>query len=204
MNSINLAMNKNQKLIALTLFAILIGACSIGPNTKPSQYYVLEANIEQSNNNLLNDLALGVGPISIPGYINRPQIVTKTDTPELKIEEYSRWAEPIDRMFSRALAENIQKLTNSQQIHSHPWSNATEFKYRLSAKVIKFENDMKGDALLVVHWGIIDTNNPSASISKHTVYKVSATDKEISGRVNALNETIAQFARDIVKTLEDL
>lgn len=204
MNDRNLDMNNILKLIALTLFAISIGACSIGTTTKSSKYYVLDARIEKSNSHQLSSLALGVGPISIPGYIDRPQFVTKTDTPELQIEEYARWAEPMDRMFSRALTQNIQILTDSQQIHSHPWSNASELKYRLSAKVIKFENNINGDALLVVHWELINTGNPSDTIVKQTMYNVLATGKDFSDRVNALNETIAQFAYDIVDTLEDL
>lgn len=192
------------KLIALILLSILIGACSIGTVTEPSKYYILDARIEKTNSHQLSDLALGVGPISIPGYIDRPQIVTKTDTPELQIEEYARWAEPMDRMFTRALTQNLRILTDSQQIHSHPWSNASQLNYRLSAKVIKFENDINGDALLVVHWGIIDAANSSDIIVKHTMYNAFATGIDVSDRINALNETIAQFANNIVETLNDL
>lgn len=204
MNNRDIGALKTLKLISITVFAISISACSIGSKTKPSQYYVLDARVKESSSEKLSNLVLAVGPISIPGYIDRPQIVTKTDTPELQIEEYARWAEPMDRMFTRALTQNIQILTNSQQIHSHPWSNKTELKYRLSAKVIKLENNINGDALLVVHWRLVDTANTADIVVKHTAYKALTSGEDFSDRINALNNTIALFANDIVETLNNL
>ena len=202
MNNSTFVLNIILKITSVSLLAILVAACSFGGKTKSSQYYVLDAKVEKSDSDKLSNIALGVGPISIPGYIDRPQIVTKTDTPKIQIQECARWAEPMDEMFTRALTQNIQILTKSQQIYSHPWSNASEFKYRLQAKVIKFENNLDGDALLIVHWALIGDTNSSEAMVKNTRYDVLSKGTDVSSNVNALNEAVAQFANDIVKTLE--
>ena len=194
-------MNTVLKLFSILFLAILIPACSIGGKTKSSQFYVLDAKIEKPASDALSGLSLGVGPIAISGYIDRPQMVTKTDTAELRLEEFARWAEPVDEMFTRTLAQNIRVLTNSQEIHSHPWSNLVEFDYRVGAKVIRFENNLQGDALLVVHWGLFDANDTDEIKITHSEYRAAAVDPSYPARVDALNDTLAQFARDIVASL---
>ena len=190
------------KLFSVFFLACLLCACSIGGKTRSSQFFILEEKIDEPQSNDLSDLRLGVGPIMIPGYIDRPQIVTKTETAEVQVEEFARWAEPLGEMFMRTLAQNIRELTNSQQIHSHPWPNLVELDYRVGGKVIKFENDPQGNALLIVHWGLIDENN-SREVTNitHSEYRARAKSTDYSAKVDALNDTLAQFARDIVNSL---
>lgn len=196
-------MNTTLRLITASLIITLATACSFGGKTKSSQFYVLDAKSEKSSSDQLNNIALGVGPIAIPGYIDRPQMVTKTDTAELRLEEFARWAEPMDEMFTRTLAQNIRSLTNSQQVHSHPWAILVKFDFQVSAKVIKFENNLQGDALLVVHWGLIKESNSVDIKITHSEYRASANNSGYAARVDALNETLAQFAHDIVSTLSN-
>jgi uncharacterized lipoprotein YmbA len=187
----------------IVFIGALLNACSVGGNTKTSQFYVLGAIIEQPKSDTLENLRLGVGPIAIPGYVDRPQMVTKTDTAEIRIDEYARWAEPLEEMFTRTLSQNIRALTNSQEIHSHPWPSLVEYDYRIGAKVIKFENDSQGNALLVVHWGLIEQDDQrKLSNITYSEYHAAAKGTDFSSRVDALNDTLAQFARDIVATLD--
>ena len=195
-------MNTELKLFLIVLVTALISACSVGGKTRSSQFYVLDATIEQPLGDSMEDLRLGVGPIAIPGYVNRPQLITKTDTAEVQIEEFARWAEPLEEMFTRTLSENIRALTNSQQIHSHPWPKLVEYDHRIAAKVIKFENDSQGNALLVVHWGLVhQTDSREVANITYSEYRATAKASDFSSRVDALNDTLAQFARDIMASL---
>lgn len=189
-------------LFLIVFICTLLSACSVGGKTRSSQFYVLGATIEQPLGDSMEDLRLGVGPIAIPGYVDRPQMVTKTDTAEILIDEYARWAEPLEEMFTRTLSENIRALTNSREIHSHPWPSLVEYDYRIGAKVIKFENDSHGNALLVVHWGLVhQTDSREVTNITYSEYRATAKGSDFSSRVDALNDTIAQFARDIMTSL---
>ena len=195
-------MNTGLKLFLILLVTAFISACSVVGKSRSSQFYVLDATIDQPLGDSMEDLRLGVGPIAIPGYANRPQMVTKTDTAELRIEEFARWAEPLEEMFTRTLSQNIRALTNSQEIHSHPWPKLVEYDYRIGAKVIKFENDSQGNALLVVHWGLIHQEDlKKVTNITYSEYRATAKSSDFSSRVDALNDTLAQFARDIVASL---
>ena len=186
-------------LIAFGLFTIF--SCSIGGKSEPSQFYMLGPQVENTNNQNLNKISMGVGPIIIPGYIDRPQIVTKTETAELHLSEFDRWAEPIESMFTRTLAHNIKILTGSHQIYSHPWPPRTAFDFQISAKVMNFENNEKGDALLIVHWRLINKNEESEIRTTLSEYRASANNMGYPARVAALNDVLAQFSKEIINHL---
>ena len=188
--------------LAAILLMLFASACSIGGKSNPSHFYVLDSQIENINNKKLSDLRMGVGPITIPGYIDRPQIVTKTESAELQLAEFDRWAEPMEEMFTRTLAQNINAISGSHLIHSYPWPSNIEFDYRISAKVIKFENNANGGALLTVHWQLINTNDQTILKDVHSEFSASAKDTSYSARVAALNDTLAQFAKEIVDHID--
>ncbi len=183
-----------------TILAIILtvttAGCSIGGATRPSQFFVLDS-VSITTYDKLSDLMLGVGPIIIPGYIDRPQIVSKSDSAELHYAEYERWAEPMDEMLTRIITQNITKLTQSNNIVSHPWSSNANITHQLSAKIVKFENDMHGDALLIVQWQLLDKNSGNSN-STYSEYKVPAAGSKYSERISALNLALDQFANDVM------
>lgn len=191
-----------KNILILVLLIQFVSACSIGGKSNPSHFYVLDPKIESVDKENLNDLRMGIGPILIPGYIDRPQIVTKTESAELQLAEFERWAEPMGAMFTRTLTENINAITGSQRIHSYPWRPNLEFNYRINAKVIKFENNVKGDALLVVHWQLTQEGDESKLKTIHSEFNANASDTSYPARVAALNDTLAQFAKEIIDQID--
>jgi len=189
-------------LITSISLVFFVSSCSIGGKSNPSRFYVLDSSIDSVATGNLNNLSMGIGPFTFPGYINRPQIVTKTETAELEIAEYDRWAEPIDGMFIRTLTSNIEALTSSNYIVSHPWSRQATLDYRVKAKVIKFENNTKGNALLIVQWGIYKQDDETAVKTNYSEFTASAKDTSYTARVAALNDTLAQFAKEIVDHID--
>jgi ABC-type transport auxiliary lipoprotein component len=43
-----------------------------------------------------NDRALGIGPISFPGYLDRQEIVTRVTQNQIEVSDADRWAEPLE------------------------------------------------------------------------------------------------------------
>lgn len=190
---------KFQNINILIVLFFLISACSLGGKSSPSHFYVLDSKAESVTNEHLKNLSMAVGPMTIPGYIDRPQIVTKTKSSELQLAEFDRWAEPMGDMMIRTLTGNIKAITGSHLIYSYPWPSRLNYAYQISAKIIKFENDENGDALLVVHWQLRDKKDDSKSKIIHSEFKSNAVDTSYSARVAALNDTLSQFAEKIVK-----
>lgn len=105
----------------------MLGACSIGQPTKPSAFYVLtpQANMNQdatadclasasSTQKADINKVIGVGPIKIPNYIDRPQMVLRSGQDvRITLDEFNRWGEP--------LADNIPRIvTDMVALHAGP------------------------------------------------------------------------------------
>ena len=84
--------------------------------------------------------------VRLPGVLDRPQLVVRTDPQTVQIHEFDRWAEPLDQMASRILVEDMAKC------ESPPRPNGPE--YVLSVSVDEFMADISGRAVLTGRWWI--------------------------------------------------
>jgi uncharacterized lipoprotein YmbA len=50
-----------------------------------------------------------IGNVNIPKYLDRPQMVSRLNPVELKVDEFSRWSEPFSDMIQRVLADDLAK-----------------------------------------------------------------------------------------------
>ena len=96
------------RLALVTLGGLLLGleACT----STPSRFYVLSslsASETIAATAATQGPVIGVGPITLPKYLDRPQIVTRAGSNQLALAEFDRWAEPLQDNVARVLAENL-------------------------------------------------------------------------------------------------
>ena len=111
-----------RHLLTLGLFLLALAGCA---STPPTQFYVLPSLAGSDTAPLSaadsRDLTIGVGPVTLPPYLDRPQIVTNTSRAKLTLAEFDQWAAPLHDIFSRALAENLALLIPTDRVLLHPW-----------------------------------------------------------------------------------
>ena len=98
------SINIFAKYIALMFVTFLIFGCA--KNSKPIEYYMLDASVGISSNKSLEldkGPLIGLGPIRLPEYLDRPQMVVAVSENKYKLIESHRWAEKLDQNISLAL-----------------------------------------------------------------------------------------------------
>jgi len=161
-----------------------LGPATTNPDKPPSSVYI------------------GLGPMAFPEYLNRPQIVIRTATAELKFSEFDRWAEPLEKSFTSRLAASIDRQLTLATVVAFPYSGIVEPNYRMGGKVLRFDTDESGKALLVVQWGAGDNKGNPVIDSRTSRYEAQATDPdEYDTVVAALDQTVELFSADIVTAL---
>src|SRR5262245_33951851 len=76
----------------------LLGVCLLGlsgcRSSPPPRFYVLPSltSADTALPAAPRDLTIGVGPVSLPPYLDRPQIVTRASRAKLELGEYDQWA----------------------------------------------------------------------------------------------------------------
>src|SRR5438094_536718 len=67
---------------------------------------------------------LGLGPVAIPGYLDRPQLVTRVGANEVQLAAVARWGEPIREGIVRVLRQNLMAASAARAVIVYPWTSA--------------------------------------------------------------------------------
>jgi uncharacterized lipoprotein YmbA len=185
------------------------GCAAFAPRADPSSFYILgalpEADFAADKNTAGNkaNFSLGLGPIELPGYLDRQQIATRTSTNRLSYSEFDRWAAPLAESFSRVLGQNISHLLNPARVIQFPWQNGDTPDFQVKIEVLQFEADSNQQAWLTARWSVIDKNKKILT-SQRSQLNRRAGSLATEEYVKALSETLGDLSREIVKTLLSL
>ena len=140
-----------HKLIVLALGALL--AVQFGCTSSPSsRFYVLSSTAattpEAKRSGDEGCLSIGIGPIKIPDYLERPQIVTRTGPNEITLGEFDRWGGPLKDNFIRVLANDLSNLLCIKTIAIFPWRAGVPIDYRVEIEVLRLDGSLGGNVLL--------------------------------------------------------
>ena len=86
-------MDRAHGLLSCAAVAALPTGCLGSGTTRPTRLFVLNSTAALPVSAAeTTDLRLGVGRISLPELLNRPQIVTRTGANEVLVADFSQWA----------------------------------------------------------------------------------------------------------------
>ena len=186
-------------MLAVVMVAGLLSGCSFQGTTAPSNFYMLSALATGTTVSGLENVAVGVGPIGVVDYLDRPQIVTRTDGAEVTVDQYHRWAAPLREAIVHVMVTEIAARTGSASVFAYPWPPAAQVDFKVLASVGRFDTDERGLARLEVQWWIAEADTP-VDVSRG-VYETQVRDSGFDARITALNEVLSQFAGDVVNAI---
>lgn len=139
--------------IALALLlAATAGGCSIlQPQPDRTRYYVLAA-LAPPPAVFDRDLRVGIGPLILPDYLARYQMVRRKGLTELRYSDINRWAETLADGAGRTLVENVAMLVGTKRVMLLPAPIRGEPDVTVPIEIIRFEPDPDGDVNLVARW----------------------------------------------------
>jgi uncharacterized lipoprotein YmbA len=140
----------------------------------PTRYYVLSpapAVPDDSTRATVSKAAVGVGPVLIPRYLDRLQIVTRGDNDEIEISEYRRWAEPLESGIAQVLADNLATQVSSERIAVFPWPGAAArvLDYQVVVMVLRFEGSPGRQVTLDTRWRLLDKDGKEVMLKRSTL-----------------------------------
>jgi len=181
-------------LISISSGVLLLSGCGTSQKT---DFYQLD---ESSNRSLLgveHGKIIGVGPIHIPEYINRPQIVTRFSMHHMNVSEFNRWIEPVTDSINRLLVINLSNNMNSNRVY---WIPRQDRQYPLDIRIAidigRFDGQLGEDVSLEARWSIFDKDD-------HPVLtKVSLITETVNGLtyndlVIAMNRALKTLGKEI-------
>ncbi len=189
------------KSIGLVLVFLTLGGC--GATTQPSKFYLLNSlsSSEKAVSNVSAGMAIGIGPIHIPEYVDRPQIVTRISKNELKLAEFHKWAEPLKDNIPQVLADNLSVLMRTDQVNIYPWKRSTPIDYQVTIDITRFDTSSDAKAHLVARWQVFGHDTRKFLALKKLHLKAPLQSSDYHSIVSALNQTLADLSRAIATSI---
>jgi uncharacterized lipoprotein YmbA len=194
-------------LLLVASSALVCGGCSLGRHQPPTRLYVLTALPAMDGTSPVvvpRSDAIGVGPVTLPQYVNRLQIVTGNTGQELRRAPFANWAEPLEDNFTRVLAENLSFLLATDQVAVFPWKGPMSLEYQVVVEVTKFLGEPGGQVSLEALWSIVGKDGTDVLVRQKARFSEPVAGQEYEALTAAMSHTVAALSRDIAQAITTL
>jgi len=203
--------SKRNRLAWLLLTAIALSGCA-GPRVQTREFILSSVKsrdlvgesgaVTQSQQLSPSGPAVAVGPIILPPYLRRPQIVRREGGNRVVASSENQWGEDLDAGVARVLRENLSVLIPSDRVARLPWPLPSPFEYRVSVEIERFEEVDAGGVFLKARWAVSE-----AGSDRRLSMGEFATREPISGEgfdatVEAMSRSAEKLSRAIATALQ--
>lgn len=187
---------RRPAIACLALVAILAAGCASSPSTG---LYLLAALPQAAPAQTFPD-SLGIGPVSLPDYLDRLQVVARGASGELAVSDTERWAEPLHEGLARVLDQNLAALLGTQRIVRFPWPASLAPDVQVAVEVLRFDAEPGASLRLEARWSVRVRGGETVvepSLTRIEVPSGNSADQ----RVRAHSEAASRLAREIASAL---
>jgi uncharacterized lipoprotein YmbA len=192
--------NRLYYFLLLSCSLLSLSGC-IGGSTPPSQFYLLEPIEESpgSASGLTEKPVVALGPVRVPRYVDRPQIVTASGKNTYQLSELNRWAETLDANISRVLAQNLSLLASVDTVFASGSYRSKQAQLRVAVNILEFHVNAEGQAGLTAQWQIVRGDN--MVMKRQVSYRSPASTTDYAIMVAALNDCLNRMSRELAASL---
>jgi hypothetical protein len=181
------------------IVAMLVAAgCATSPSPR---YYTLQAPVARAPAAAdLPNLAVAVGPVGIPGVVDRPEIVVTIGSNEVWPDEYNRWAAPLGDGIGLALVEQLVAQAGTPRVALAAQTALEAPDIRVAVDVQRFESVPGSHALIDAVWAVRRTRD-GASEGGRATFREPAADKGYDTLAAAPGRALALVATDLARAV---
>ena len=190
-------MRRIAPIATLCALAVLAAGCA----SPPSHFYTLSRTATPTA--ATSNLAVVVGPVSIPAIVDLPQIVVSTGPNQVTLDEFNRWASPLQNNISRVVAENLVAMLGTPRVSLFQQSLNADADYRVAIEVQTFESRPGEAATLNAVWIVRRTKDGKAETGR-TAVREAVPDKDYAALAAAHSRALERLSQDVADTVKAL
>jgi uncharacterized lipoprotein YmbA len=180
---------------------VILAGCASSPSSKFYQLNSLQNRTSITRDaSLEQNLIIAIGPVRIPDYLDRPQIVTRAGKNELRLSEFDRWAGSLESDVTCVLVEDISGLLPADRFSIVRWTPYLESQvpasYRVAVLVDRFEGTPGDSVLLKAQWEVF-TRNRSLLLKRESLIREQINGGSYDALVAAMSSALERLSQDI-------
>lgn len=179
--------------------ALLLAGCA----TEPTSFYTLSATAEpRTSTPETPGLRVGLGPVVLPPYLDRPEIVTRDGPNGVRLAEYHRWAEPLEPLLVRTISGHLYALLDAEDVIPVPQRREAPLDRVVEIEVLRLDSDEAGQATLDARWWVYRGDGTTLVQSgRSRVAEPAAPPPAYEAIVAAMSRAVAVASRDIATAI---
>jgi hypothetical protein len=176
----------------------LVTAASGCGTTAPSRFYTLDPTA-LSDGAAPVSYPIMVGPVSVPAAVDRPEFVVQAAPNRVDVDEFNRWAAPLNDAVAQVVAGDLVKLLGTPNVASAPMANFVP-AYRVTIDIQRFDSVPSQAALVEAVWTVHSTAGGETR-SGRTVAREAVQGDGFDALAAAHSRALASVSRDIAAAL---
>jgi uncharacterized lipoprotein YmbA len=181
------------------LLGFLLYGCA---STPPVQFYTLSPmSAGAGGPRLASGGAIGIGPVVFPEFLDRPQIVTRSTSNQIQVDEFHRWGGSVQEDFSRILVQNLSSLLGSNRVHVYPSREQLDIDYRVALDVQQFDGRLGGGVVLNAVWTLVDESTTEPVLVRRFEFTAPASGADYEALVAAHSAALAALSQEIAREI---
>ncbi len=192
-------MKKITQILIPCVLAALVAGCA---SSAPPRYYMLNP-VSAPGTAPQANFSVSVGPVSVPAFIDRQQIVTRTGPNRVHIDEFERWASPLKENIGRVVVQDLVSLLGTSRVTLFPETSAAGSSYRAVIDIMRFDSELGKSATLDAGWTVSSAKSDESHRGRTTVTET-AQGNDYAALVAAHSRALGKLSADIAKAIQQM
>lgn len=189
--------------------AVAFAGCTsmLAPRPDPARFYLLTPTADSTgapSQISSADLTIGLGPIKLPSYLDRAEVVTRAAPNRIELSKTDRWGESLQNAFISVLSRDLAAQLGNRRIMTFPWYSTAHIDLQVQVEVYRFETDSRGDAQLSANWTILSGLDKKILYSAESNLTQSSKPGDATDGAAALSRTVGDLSREIANMVNQV
>lgn len=183
----------------LPIALVALAGCS---STPPSQFYTLGPSAGGGAASG-STVAVIVGPVSVPAAVDRPQIVVTAGANQVQLDEFNRWASPLQDQIAVTLASDLAAGLGTPNVTTLAGGDVQTAQYRVVVDVLRFDSTPGAVAALDAAWTVRRVKD-GKSESGRTSVQEPLQQPGYAALAAGHSRAVGQLANDVASAIRSL
>jgi hypothetical protein len=147
---------------------------------------------------------IGIGPVEIPEYLDRPEIVTRAEQNQLILSEFNLWGGVLKADINRVLLENISVLLAGDGIPIITWKAAVTDVHKVPVLISRFDGSLNENIILKARWALLDKEGKAFEYFRESNITIPVKGSSYSSVVAAMSEALGELSKEIAAGIKSV
>jgi uncharacterized lipoprotein YmbA len=189
----------------MTITTLLLAGCGTSP---PAKFYTLTPVVAQRSPGKVVEsdkyTPIGIGPVEIPDYLDRPEIVTRAEQNQLILSEFNLWGGSLKADVNRVLLENISVLLAGDGIPIVTWKASVTEVHKVPVLISRFDGSLNDSIVLKATWAVLEKEGKALEFFRESNITVPVKGGSYGSVVAAMSDALGELSKDIAAGIKSV